>query len=49
MEALGIHKSWSAEVTAVYHPNKANHAMYKDKFAQFERIYRLLSPEMGRL
>ncbi len=49
MEALGIHKNWSAEITAVYHPDEANHAIYKDRFAQFERIYRLLSPEMSLL
>lgn len=44
MEALGISNNWDVEITDVYHPDNASHEIYKERYKQFEKIYRLLSP-----
>ncbi|MFT3704596.1 MAG: gluconokinase [Agriterribacter sp.] len=47
LEALQITQSRSAEMTAVYKPNEANHIIYYERFQKFERIYSLLKNEMS--
>lgn len=46
LEALGLSKNWNVEITDVYHPDNAKHQVYKERFTQFEKIYRLLAPAM---
>jgi len=41
MEALHLNHTIEMETTAVYHPQKENHAIYFERFQEFKRIYRV--------
>lgn len=47
LEALKLSQNREAETTAVYKPNAVHHAIYYQRFQQFERLYNLLKHEMN--
>ena len=49
MEALQIKQTLEVETTVAYTPKELHHAIYYQRFQQFERIYTLLKNEMKPL
>jgi gluconokinase len=46
VEALQLPQIRKAETTAIYEPDALHHAIYYQRFQQFERLYNLLKQEM---